>query len=118
MITTNTITNTNTTCSGLISGTVVITNYITPIKLCYCNVPKSCGNQGWICSRCQKSNAPTEKSCDCAPQGCYPYVPYTSYIPCPVVPTTPYDWWANPLITAVPIYHTEPITYMTTTTTY
>lgn len=55
---------------------------------------------GWICSRCEKSNAPHINSCDCQPQQYYqPYIPITSIIPNPppsiiqpTLPGYPFDW--------------------------
>jgi len=52
-------------------------------------------NYGWICTRCNKSNAPHVNSCDCSPVygGAYPY-PVQPYQPC--LPYNPYPYPGQP----------------------
>jgi hypothetical protein len=68
----------------------------------------STNNTGWICARCQKSNAPFIASCDCKPiektlpYQPYPFIPFPNPIPFPA-PIIPFDplipWYPYPYIT-------------------
>jgi hypothetical protein len=56
-------------------------------------------NTGWICARCQKSNAPHVNSCDCLPTTqTLPYVPnpFFPIYPQPIYPNPIYPW--DPLV--------------------
>jgi len=69
-------------------------------------------NYGWICTRCNKSNAPHVNSCDCSPAyaGAYPYPvqPYQPYNPIqpyqpyqPGLPTWP--WYSTITVSGTPV---------------
>lgn len=91
-------------CNGYKSGAINMDSAF-QMKLCCCNaqycVPSE--NVGWVCPRCQKSNAPFVKECDCHKQ-CSPgitYFPiYPTMLPIPYFPYNPYlpvsPWPFNP----------------------
>ena len=56
-------------------------------------------NEGWVCPRCNKVNAPDVRECCCSAEiPPYPEPERTTYIPHPIYPTQPhrpilYDWY-------------------------